>query len=1237
MKKITFLFTFLVFAFSYGQGLETFDNATDLPSGGSYADGAFEGEDGFTWNYVHARDEGDFGIDGPGIMLRRASDPSSLSATITGGIGDFSLDTRKAFTGNAQRILELYINETLIETFEPAFGDGADETVIPFIVEDINIEGEFTLELRVGGTGTTNRQITLDNLAWTAYSSGGSDDGCLDAPFGQWPSAAYTPATCDGTEFVITSAAYTGEYSVVNIVDGFTYIFSSSVDTDYVTISDATGNEVLAFGTSSAELDADFDGQIRFYIHLSDNCDSSTAIRSRLVSCEETTGGGGDDGCLDAPFGQWPSAAYTPATCDGTEFVITSAAYTGEYSVVNIVDGFTYIFSSSVDTDYVTISDATGNEVLAFGTSSAELDADFDGQIRFYIHLSDNCDSSTAIRSRLVSCEETTGGGGDDGCLDAPFGQWPSAAYTPATCDGTEFVITSAAYTGEYSVVNIVDGFTYIFSSSVDTDYVTISDATGNEVLAFGTSSAELDADFDGQIRFYIHLSDNCDSSTAIRSRLVSCEETNGGGGDDGCLDAPNGQFPSAAYTPATCDGTTENTITSLAWTGEYSVVNVVDGFTYTFSSSIDTDFVTISDVDGTMVLASGVTSADWESDFDGQVRFYLHLSDECDSINSGLRSRIVVCEEGAGGGGDDGCLDAPNGQFPSAAYTPATCDGTTENTITSLAWTGEYSIVNVVDGFTYTFSSSIDTDFVTISDVDGAVVLASGVTSAAWESDFDGQVRFYLHLSDECDSINSGLRSRIVVCEEGAGGGGDDGCLDAPYGQWPSAAYTPASCNGTTVNTITTAAWTGEYSVVNVVDGFTYTFSSSIDTDFVTIGDVDGTIVLASGLTSVEWESDFDGQVRFYLHLSDECDSINTGLRSKFVVCEDPDGGVVTGPECGGIFTDSGGVNGNYDNNEDITWTIEPDEDGDFVTVIFTSFDVEANWDALYVYDGPDTDSPIISSGNPATLSGFPAGGYYGTTIPGPFESSHSTGALTFRFLSDGSVTRPGWVADVVCSPAPPPNDLIENAISVTNEDQPYTDSSVRLQFATNELLNPDGCNIAGTNGVWYSFTAAFEGSAEASITSPSGTSAVIFYEAPSENVADETELTFIFDMDNQCAPSTSSSIPTIAGQSYYIFVLNTGGASDVVIDISDSLGTIDNTIDGFVFYPNPASSVVNVQADTSIDNIEFYNVLGQRVIDQNINAMSSQIDINGLASGVYLMRVTSGELTATYRVIKK
>jgi hypothetical protein len=339
----------------------------------------------------------------------------------------------------------------------------------------------------------------------------------------------------------------------------------------------------------------------------------------------------------------------------------------------------------------------------------------------------------------------------------------------------------------------------------------------------------------------------------------------------------------------------------------------------------------------------------------------------------------------------------------------------------------------------------------------------------------------------------------------------------------------------------------------------------------------------------------------------------------------------------CGGTFTDTGGPNGNYSNNEDVMWTFSPDEVDDFVTVIFTAFDVESNWDALYVYDGPDTSSPLISSGNPPTGTGFPAGGYYGTTIPGPFASTHPSGALTFQFLSDGSVTRPGWVADVVCAPVPPPNDLIENAISVTAEAQPYTDPEVRLQFATNELLNPDGCAIAGTNGVWYSFTASSDGTAEASVTTPAGTTAVIFYEAPSEAVGDETDLTFNYEWSNQCAPGTEAMITTTAGQSYYIFVLNTGGPSDVVIDISNSLGTNDNTIDGFTFYPNPTMDVLNLRSNISIDSIELFNMLGQKVISQSIGATTSQVDVSGLATGTYLMKVIAEGQTATYQVIKK
>ncbi len=137
--------------------------------------------------------------------------------------------------------------------------------------------------------------------------------------------------------------------------------------------------------------------------------------------------------------------------------------------------------------------------------------------------------------------------------------------------------------------------------------------------------------------------------------------------------------------------------------------------------------------------------------------------------------------------------------------------------------------------------------------------------------------------------------------------------------------------------------------------------------------------------------------------------------------------------PVCGGNFIDFGGPTANYPNNENRTWTITPTNPNEVVTVTFTTFNTEANFDALYVYDGPSTASPLISSGNPAgTVPGGLAGGYWGTAIPGPFTSSHPSGALTFVFRSDGVTNREGWTANVTCSTCPPP--LRVNLVTATS-----------------------------------------------------------------------------------------------------------------------------------------------------------------------------------------------------------
>jgi gliding motility-associated-like protein len=128
----------------------------------------------------------------------------------------------------------------------------------------------------------------------------------------------------------------------------------------------------------------------------------------------------------------------------------------------------------------------------------------------------------------------------------------------------------------------------------------------------------------------------------------------------------------------------------------------------------------------------------------------------------------------------------------------------------------------------------------------------------------------------------------------------------------------------------------------------------------------------------------------------------------------------LIAPPVCGGTFFDTGGSTAAYANNENSTWTIFPVNPGDVVTVTFTSFNVQATSDGLYVYNGNSTAAPQFSSTNGAGTPLNLPGAYWGTTVPGPFTSSAADGSLTFNFVSNGSTTAAGWAANVTCGPRP-------------------------------------------------------------------------------------------------------------------------------------------------------------------------------------------------------------------------
>ena len=104
----------------------------------------------------------------------------------------------------------------------------------------------------------------------------------------------------------------------------------------------------------------------------------------------------------------------------------------------------------------------------------------------------------------------------------------------------------------------------------------------------------------------------------------------------------------------------------------------------------------------------------------------------------------------------------------------------------------------------------------------------------------------------------------------------------------------------------------------------------------------------------------------------------------------------------CDTYFYDSGGALQDYGVGEAYTKTIRPSTPGTLPRFTLLAFGSETGQDVLNIYDGSDTLAPLLASlgGNPAI----------------PAQYTGTSGYLTFRFRSNGSVNGPGWAGAVAC-----------------------------------------------------------------------------------------------------------------------------------------------------------------------------------------------------------------------------
>ncbi|HEX2901017.1 MAG TPA: PKD domain-containing protein, partial [Bacteroidia bacterium] len=135
----------------------------------------------------------------------------------------------------------------------------------------------------------------------------------------------------------------------------------------------------------------------------------------------------------------------------------------------------------------------------------------------------------------------------------------------------------------------------------------------------------------------------------------------------------------------------------------------------------------------------------------------------------------------------------------------------------------------------------------------------------------------------------------------------------------------------------------------------------------------------------------------------------IDTLLRTSYIVIDtnlgcnitlSPTNANSTQTACSGTLFDTGGPSADYGANVNSIITIAP-TGASQVTLSFTSFAMELNYDYLYVYDGPGINSPLI-------------GTFTGTTIPGNITSTG--GSITLRQSTDPAVEDSGFEINWSC-----------------------------------------------------------------------------------------------------------------------------------------------------------------------------------------------------------------------------
>ncbi|MDC0096706.1 lamin tail domain-containing protein [bacterium] len=232
----------------FGQGTETFTDI-DTASTSSSISRSWTGDDGSLWAATFSRV--DQNINGDALTLDDDRANTYVeSGIISGGVGDITISTQRAFSGGSGNI-DILINGTSVGLVP--YGTSVQTTTI----QNVNISGDFVIRIdnNIGGNnGGGADRVIIDDFIWTAFSGTVLPGITLGSMSGN--------TNEDGTTATFTAvldAAPAGDV-VVDITSGDPgEVTVSPSQLTFTTINWDTPQTITATGVDDSDLDGDID------------------------------------------------------------------------------------------------------------------------------------------------------------------------------------------------------------------------------------------------------------------------------------------------------------------------------------------------------------------------------------------------------------------------------------------------------------------------------------------------------------------------------------------------------------------------------------------------------------------------------------------------------------------------------------------------------------------------------------------------------------------------------------------------------------------------------------------------------------------------------------------------------------------------------------------------------------------------------------------------------------------